>query len=125
MPGPAVPALPVWYDADGLRRGEVTLRTPVELLLDDHRGALALVHDGAVYRNPVSDEIWFHPWDRKPRVVGEGSREGPAGDAYGSTAAWFDGVRVDQRPVLAGEQHPGVLPGLAPRQPLFQLAGPP
>jgi hypothetical protein len=55
------------------------------------RGALALVRSGALYLNPATGDVWFHPWGGKPRIVGHDSSAGPAGDPNGDTAAWFEG----------------------------------
>ncbi|HUR13489.1 MAG TPA: hypothetical protein VM097_03230 [Mycobacteriales bacterium] len=54
-------------------------------------GKLALVRTGAVYRDPATNNIWFHPWGGSPRVVGHGTPSGPGGDPQGDVAAWFDG----------------------------------
>lgn len=76
----------VWYDAKGLHRGDVVEQTPVAI-----GGALALVRSGAVYLDPATGDVWFHPWGDDPRVVGRGSATGPGGDPDGDTAAWFEG----------------------------------
>ena len=73
-PDPAQPAgpspvvagdVPVWYDGTGLHRGDVVEQTPVEigdLDGDTMKGALALVRSGAVYLDPATGDVWFHPW---------------------------------------------------------------
>lgn len=85
-PGVVVGDVPVWYDADGLHRGDVVEQTPVEI-----GGALALVRSGAVYLDPATGDVWFHPWGGEPRIVGHDSEAGPGGDSDGDTAAWFEG----------------------------------
>src|SRR5437868_3018338 len=55
------------------------------------QGALALVRTGALYLDPATHEVWFHPWGGRPRIVGHDSEFGPAGDPNGDTAAWFEG----------------------------------
>ena len=99
-PGLVVGAVPVWYDASGLHRGDVVEQTPVDLVLPEQvlgpdqvvpqQGALALVRSGAVYLDPATGDVWFHPWGGHPRVVGHNSKAGPGGDPNGDTAAWFD-----------------------------------
>jgi hypothetical protein len=64
-------------------------------LPDGQRGALALVRSGAVYLDPATGDVWFHPWDGEPRVVGRNSATGPGGDPSGDTAVWFEGSRPD------------------------------
>lgn len=69
-------------------------RTPVELVADHFEGVgsvFALVRHGAVYRDPATDDVWFHPWGGRPRVVGRGSEAGPGGDPDSDVAAWFEG----------------------------------
>jgi hypothetical protein len=89
--GPVEPSVvvagdvPVWYDDEGLHRGDVVEATPVEI------EALALVRTGALYLDPRTDEVWFHPWGGKPHVVGHNSLVGPGGDPFGDTAVWLDG----------------------------------
>lgn len=85
---------PVWYDAEGLHRGDVVEPTAIEigeLQQGVLTGALALVRSGAVYRDPATDDVWFHPWGGEPRIVGHGSEAGPGGDPNGDVAAWFEG----------------------------------
>jgi hypothetical protein len=100
QPEPVVGAGPVWYDAKGLHRGDVVEQTPVELRVvdptndgvnDPWKGALALVRSGAVYVDPATGDVWFHPWGGDPRIVGHNSAVGPVGDPNGDTAAWFEG----------------------------------
>jgi hypothetical protein len=97
QPKPVVGAVPVWYDAKGLHRGDVVEQTPVEIgVLDGAdtvtlKGALALVRSGAVYRDPATGDVWFHPWGGDPRIVGHNSAAGPGGDPNGDTAVWFEG----------------------------------
>jgi len=95
-PSPVVVGdVPVWYDGSGLHRGDVVERTPVEIGQQDGdaiRGALALVRSGAVYQDPATGDVWFHPWGGKPRIVGRDSEAGPGGDPNGDTAAWFEGT---------------------------------
>ena len=100
-PGLVVGAVPIWYDAKGLHRGDVVEQTPVELVQPEQelgpdqiaaaRGALALVRSGAVYLDPATGDVWFHPWGGDPRIVGHDSDAGPGGDPNGDTAAWFEG----------------------------------
>jgi hypothetical protein len=100
VPGIEVGDVPVWYDDAGLHRGDVVEQTPVELILPAKKGedaivgALALVRSGALYSDPATDDVWFHPWGGEPRVVGHGSSAGPGGDPNGYTAAWFDGGQL-------------------------------
>lgn len=95
LPKPVVGAVPVWYDAKGLHRGSVVERTPIEISQrvgeDSVEGALALVRSGAVYVDPWTGDVWFHPWGGKPRIVGRDSDAGPGGDPNGDTAVWFEG----------------------------------
>ena len=82
------------YDATGLHHGDVVEQTPVELFETDAEGAfrvLAPVRRGALYRDPATDDVWFHPWNGQPRVVGHDSETGPGGDPAGDVAAWFEG----------------------------------
>lgn len=96
VPGLDIGDVPVWYDEAGLHRGDVVEQTPVELILPAKKGedavvgALALVRNGALYSDPATHDVWFHPWGGEPRVVGHGSSAGPGGDPNGYTAAWFD-----------------------------------
>jgi hypothetical protein len=111
-----VGAVPVWYDAKGLHRGDVVEQTPVALVEPEQvvdadgelipaRGALAVV-SGAVYLDPATGGVWFHPWGGDPRIVGHHSAAGPGGDPRivghhsaagpggdpnGDTAVWFEG----------------------------------
>ena len=76
--------VPVWYDAKGLHRGDVVEQTPVEIVASRSgttsvEGALALVRSGAVYLDPATGDVWFHPWGGEPRIVGHNSRRAPAG----------------------------------------------
>lgn len=83
----------VWYDDEGLHHGGVVERTPVDLVSDRFEGVgsvFALVSHGAVYRDPATDDVWFHPWGGRPRVVGRGSATGPGGDPESDVAAWFE-----------------------------------
>ena len=86
-----------WYDAKGLHRGDVVEQTPVEIEAagrghdGDITGALALVRSGAVYLDPATGDVWFHPWGGEPRIVGHNSAAGPGGDPNGNTAAWSEG----------------------------------
>ncbi len=92
-----VPGVPVWYDARGLHHGDVVEQTPVELMPRDGEafwGALALVRSGAVYLDPATGDVWFHPWGGEPRIVGHNSNVGPGGDPNGDTAAWFEGTEL-------------------------------
>ena len=111
QPKPVVGAVPVWYDAKGLHRGDVVEQTPVELVepaqvvpgtdggIRPQRGALALVRSGAVYLDPATGDVWFHPWGGEPRIVGQNSGTGPGGDPNGDTAAWFEGSPDPLNPV--------------------------
>ena len=88
--------VPVWYDAKGLHRGDVVEKTPVRVGVlggnsDTLKGALALVRSGAVYTDPTTGDVWFHPWGGDPRIVGHNSKAGPGGDSNGDTAVWFEG----------------------------------
>jgi hypothetical protein len=86
--------VPVWFDAKGLHRGDVVEKTPVAIGVRDGdilKGALALVRSGAVYADPATGDVWFHPWRGDPRVVGRNSEAGPGGDPNGDTAVWFEG----------------------------------
>jgi hypothetical protein len=100
VPGIEVGDVPVWYDDAGLHRGDVVEPTPVDLTLQTTKGedpvvgALALVRNGAVYSDPATGEVWFHPWGGRPRIVGSGSSAGPGGDPNGYTAAWFEGTEL-------------------------------
>lgn len=95
-PGLDIRDVPVWYDDAGLHRGDIVEQTPVKVGRVDRNdgdmsGALALVRTGAVYVDPATDDVWFHPWGGDPRVVGHNSAAGPGGDPNGDTAAWFEG----------------------------------
>ena len=93
--------VPVWYDAKGLHRGDVVEKTPVNIVVPEQavsedsvipqRGALALVRSGALYSDPATGDVWFHPWGGDPRIVGHNSEAGPGGDPSGDTAVWFEG----------------------------------
>lgn len=97
-PPGVVPVGAVWYDAAGLHHGDVVEQTAVELFETDAEGGksgvLALVRGGALYLDPATDDVWFHPWEGEPRVVGQGSATGPAGDPDGDVAAWFEGSEL-------------------------------
>ncbi len=101
-PGQVVGAVPVWWDALGLHRGDVVEQTPIKILdvpvgdgqVTSAEGALALVRTGAVYLDPHNGDVWFHPWGGEPRIVGRGSEAGPGGDPAGDTAAWFEGTTL-------------------------------
>jgi len=80
----------VWYDGAGLHHGDVVEQTAVELYDEDLGGDLALVRTGALYRDPATNDVWFHPWVGEPRIVGRTSFEGPGGDANGDLAVWFE-----------------------------------
>jgi hypothetical protein len=86
-PGLVVGAVPVWYDAAGLHRGDVVEQTAVRV----QSGTLALVRSGALYNGQDTRDVWFHPWGGEPRIVGHNSIVGPGGDPNGDTAVWFDG----------------------------------
>ena len=105
---PAVDAVPVWYDAKGLHRGDVVEQTPVEVGQrvggDSITGALALVRSGAVYLDPATGDVWFHPWGGEPRIVGHNSAAGPGGDPNGDTAAWFEGSELVVYDTAAGRE---------------------
>lgn len=95
----------VWYDAAGLHRGDVVEETPVGLFADSEGGGvLALVRRGALYRDPATDDVWFHPWNGQPRVVGRGSAAGPGGDPQGDVAAWFEGNELVVFDTVRGEE---------------------
>lgn len=96
-PGLEIGAVPVWYDDAGLHRGDLVEQTPVELRQSDELGvdgALALVRTGAVYSDPATGDVWFHPWGGDPRIVGHNSWEGPGADPNGDIAAWFEGSEL-------------------------------
>jgi len=108
-PKVVVGAVPVWYDAKGLHRGDVVEQTPVEIGVlgensDTLQGALALVRSGAVYGDPATGDVWFHPWGGDPQVVGHNSAAGPGGDPDGDTAAWFDGSELVVYDTAAGHE---------------------
>lgn len=67
---PVAGAVPVWYDAKGLHHGNVVEQTPVDIAAQDGAlgpmGALALVRSGALYWDPATLEVWFHPWGASP-----------------------------------------------------------
>jgi hypothetical protein len=92
-PPALVTGVPVWYDAAGLHRGDQVVQTAVKLF--QARGeilsVLALVRTGALYVDPVKHDVWFQPWNGRPRVVGQHSLSGPGGDRQGDVAAWFEG----------------------------------
>jgi hypothetical protein len=101
-PAVVVDAVPVWYDAAGLHHGDVVEQTPVEILQPERtgpepgtvypsEGSLALVRKGALYSDPRSGDVWFHPWGGEPRIVGHDSDAGPGGDPQGDIAVWFEG----------------------------------
>ena len=96
VPGIDIGDVPVWYDDAGLHRGDVVEQTPVKLVLkakkgeDPRAGVLALVRTGAVYSDPATGDVWFHPWGGEPRIVGHDSVAGPGGDPNGDIAAWWD-----------------------------------
>lgn len=101
-PAAVVDAVPVWYDAAGLHHGDVVEQTPVEILQPERpgpeagtvypaEGSLALVRKGALYNDPRSGDVWFHPWGGEPRIVGHDSDAGPGGDPQGDIAVWFEG----------------------------------
>lgn len=104
------PRGPVWWDAAGLHHGRRVEPTPVDLIgptaVRDgaNDGVLALVRTGALYRDPATDDVWFHPWDGKPRIVGQGSATGPGGDPHGDLAAWFEGEELVVYDTAAGRQ---------------------
>src|SRR5689334_9087917 len=54
--------LPVWWDKDGLHRGDVVEKPaiPLRLYAPGTLQHLALVRTGALYRGRNGD-IWFHP----------------------------------------------------------------
>jgi len=84
----------VWYDLDGLHRGNRVVQTAVPLFVRDKPGVLALVRNGALYDDLRTGHVWYHPWDGQPRVVGDDSVGGPGGDAEGDIAAWFEGTEL-------------------------------
>jgi hypothetical protein len=109
LPRPVVGAVPVWYDAKGLHRGDVVEQTPVEIRVlgentDTLMGALALVRSGAVYLDPATGEVWFHRWGGEARIVGHDSLAGPGGDPNGDTAAWFEGLELVVYDTAAGRE---------------------
>jgi hypothetical protein len=104
-PRSVVKPVPVWYDAKGLHHGAVAEHTPVDLMerargsapgqFGPVRGALALVRNGALYLDPKTNNVWWHPWGGTPRIVGHDSEAGPGGDPTGDIAAWFEGSDAD------------------------------
>ena len=78
--------------------------------------SLALVADGVVYGDIESHSVWYQPWNGEPRIVGNNSEVGPAGDANSTTAAWFDGTELVMfdtatgRELARAEQRPRSLP---------------
>jgi hypothetical protein len=97
-PGMEVGAVPVWFDAAGLHRGDVVEKTPVRQV-----GALALVRTGALYQDADTREVWFHPWGGEPRVVGDAVNAGPGGDPEGDTAAWFEDGKLVVYDTVTGQ----------------------
>ena len=96
-PGLVVQDAAVWYNSDaGLHRDDVVEVTAVPLAdpTSDRGSHLSLVRTGALYLDPASDDVWFHPWGGEPRVVGSGSAAGPGGDPEGDLAAWFEGSEL-------------------------------
>jgi hypothetical protein len=91
-PGILVYNVPVWYDAAGLHRGDVVEETAVDIAEGARDGVVTLVRRGALYNDPMTDDVWFHPWGDEPRIVGRGSYEGPSGDPGSDVAAWFEGL---------------------------------
>jgi len=127
-PGIVVGDVPVWYDAKGLHRGDVVEQTPVKLVKPERvvapgqvqsmAGTLALVRSGALYLDPATGDVWFHPWGGDPRVVGHHSAWGPGGDPNGDTAAWFEGAELVVYDTAAGRtvsrtSEPGQVDGLS------------
>ncbi|HVQ89316.1 MAG TPA: hypothetical protein VMT88_14155 [Actinomycetes bacterium] len=109
VPGIDIGDVPVWYDNAGLHRGDVVEQTPVELRqLHEgefiEEGALALVRTGALYLDPATGDVWFHPWGGEPRIVGHNSAEGPGGDPNGDVAAWFEGNELVVYDTAAGRE---------------------
>lgn len=92
-PGLVMQDAAVWYDDAGLHRDDVVEKTAVPLAdpTSDRGSHLSLVRTGALYLDPVNDDVWFHPWGGEPRVVGSGSAAGPGGDPEGDLSAWFEG----------------------------------
>ena len=86
--------VPVWLDSAGLHRGDVVEQTAVRVRLLGGASGLTVVRTGALYIDVVGQQVWFHPWGGRPRVVGHGSRYGAVGDPEGDTAAWFEGSEL-------------------------------
>ena len=88
-------AAPVWWDADGLHRGDLVVETSVQPEVEVLDGPvvrrLALVRSGAVYRDGRTGRVWFHPWGGDPHAIGRSTAAGPGGDPEGDLATWFDG----------------------------------
>jgi hypothetical protein len=106
-PTPDVGGVPVWYDEAGLHRGSVVEQTPVELFGKtgkDSWGALALVKTGALYQDPATRDVWFHPWGGDPRIVGRNVIAGPGGDPEGDTAVWFERSELVVYDTAAGRE---------------------
>jgi len=116
LPGLIVGDVPVWYDAQGLHHGDIVEQTPVNILrpekvvdadkgmVSSAFGALALVRSGALYVDPASGDVWFHPWGGDPRVVGHNSAAGPGGDPNGDIAAWFERSELVVYDTAAGSE---------------------
>ena len=85
----AAPAGAVWLDGNGLHHGTDTM--PVDLPLGSGEVVVALVRSGALYVDRTRGDVWFHPWDGEPHIVGRDSESGPGGDPQGDIAAWFEG----------------------------------
>ncbi len=99
---------PVWYDANGLHRGDVVEQTPVELgepnvpaagmfNYPTMTGGLALVRSGAVYLDPATGDVWFHPWGGKPRIVGQRLTWGPRRGSERRHRRLVRGIRFQRR----------------------------
>lgn len=104
---PAVRGVPVWYDARGLHHGDVVEQTAVDIGQERRNawiGILTLVRSGALYLDPATGDVWFHPWGGTPRIVGHNSDTGPSGDPDGDTAAWFDGSELVVYDTAAGRE---------------------
>lgn len=114
-PSPAFPTgldvgdVPVWYDDQGLHRGDLVEPTALPLTHSTLGDAgLTLVRTGALYQSQASTDIWFHPWGGEPRVVGQAALTGGpwngAGDPSGDLGAWFEGDELVVYDTFAGRE---------------------
>ena len=62
------------------------------------------MRSGAVYLDPATGDVWFHPWGGEPRIVGHNSDGGPRRGPNGDTAAWFEGSELVVYDTAAGRE---------------------